>query len=240
MSPGLALSRPLGGSRVRWPAVMATSHRTLHHGDAEQRRRRPQRALLHPVRLPSPIGSLPRSSQTARHSLCRAVWRNPRVCPQPMCSWQRDSTACTGTLPHSGCVLRPERTFLTARLPAAPCGAPPPPDPHGLSLPHATAHTLASSSTTLLWWHAPCTSSQRESPLRNAAFILPYSYLPITHTRVTRYPASECEHAPRQPAALRAWFGNRKCRHQAELRVGLRASRIAGSRNIRLSSCGKL
>lgn len=128
MSPGLALSRPLGGSRVRWPAVMATSHRTLHHGDAEQRRRRPQRALLHPVRLPSPIGSLPRSSQTARHSLCRAVWRNPRVCPQPMCSWQRDSTACTGTLPHSGCVLRPERTFLTARLPAAPCGAPPPPE----------------------------------------------------------------------------------------------------------------
>ena len=34
MSPGLALSRPLGGSRVRWPAVMAKSHRTLHHGDA--------------------------------------------------------------------------------------------------------------------------------------------------------------------------------------------------------------
>ena len=29
--------------------------------------------------------SLPRSSQTARRSLCRAVWRKARACPQPVC-----------------------------------------------------------------------------------------------------------------------------------------------------------
>ena len=37
-------------------------------------------------RLPAPSRS---PSQTARRSLRRAVWRNPRACPQPLCSWRR-------------------------------------------------------------------------------------------------------------------------------------------------------
>ena len=207
---------------------------------------------------------MPSSGDGVRSARCSILSDSSRLSAPSRAPHKLHATACAGLcggtqeFAHSLCA----RGSATARhaqahsLTVAACSAlsapssqpaslphpvaHPPPDPHGLSLPHATAHALASSSTTLLWWHAPCTSSQRESPLINAAFILPYSYLPITHTRVTRYPASECEHAPRQPAALRAWFGNRKCRHQAELRVGLRASRIAGSRNIRLSSCGKL
>jgi hypothetical protein len=52
----------------------------------EQRGRYPQRSLLRPSGSSDP--RLPLLSQPARRSLCRAVRRYPRACPQPLWSWR--------------------------------------------------------------------------------------------------------------------------------------------------------
>jgi len=59
----------------------------------------------------------------ARRSLRRAVWRAPRACPQPLCSWrasesgQRDSTAHSTARSSAMAACSPERALPTARPP---------------------------------------------------------------------------------------------------------------------------
>ena len=101
---------------------MATPHLALPDGDAEQRKRRPQRALLHRIRLPSPTGSLPRSSQTARHSLRHAVWRAPKdTAPHASpsthpCTRDTEDFAVPPILPLARCTWWPQRMPYTSGI----------------------------------------------------------------------------------------------------------------------------
>ena len=167
-----------------------------HCTTEELRRSRPQRILLprillQRIRLPS-LGS----SCTACRSLRRAVRRNPIVCPpSSLLVAARGSGAAP--LQHAMHTARSSAVAARSTLSAPssqpasspPCTAHPvahPPEtPMGFRCPMPLRTHLLPAAQHLPWWHAPCTRSRREFPLRDAAFILPYSYLPITHTLVS-------------------------------------------------------
>ena len=87
--PALHLA-PLGAgpsspSGAALPTATATPH--THHGDVEQRRRRPQRPLLHRTRLQRPRLATPPQTCTPQPAPCGGT---PRVFPQPpVWSWWR-------------------------------------------------------------------------------------------------------------------------------------------------------
>ena len=103
-------------------------HRTF---PTEEQGRHPQRSLLHRTRLQRPRLP-PRSSQTARRSLRRAVWRNPKSVPTAsvVVASERIPGSTAARHAHSAVLLRgcmPPRARLThcppALLHGAPCGA---------------------------------------------------------------------------------------------------------------------
>jgi hypothetical protein len=112
---------------------MATPHHRTFPTE-EQRRRHPQRSLLHRTRLQRPPA--PDSSTNLHATACAVMCggHQERACPQPLCSWRHanplDHSPATrhahGALLRSGCVL-PEHTLPTACPPS--CMA------------HAVAHT---------------------------------------------------------------------------------------------------
>ena len=179
-----------------------------HCTTEELRRSRPQRILLprillQRIRLPSLGSSTNCTPQPAPYCVAE-----PKECTHNPSARGGARIYGTPARPHAMHTARSSAVAARSALSAPssqpasspPCTAHPvahPPEtPMGFRCPMPLRTHLPPAAQHLPWWHAPCTRSRREFPLRDAAFILPYSYLPITHTRVTRYSASECEHAP--------------------------------------------
>ena len=112
---------------------MATPH---HHTfpTEEQRRRRPQRSLLHRTRLQRP--RLPLLSQPAHHSLRRAVWRNPKSVPTASVVVAASESGQHGSTAHS-----------TARSSSVTACSPSSPPPLPARPPSCTAHPAAHTSS---------------------------------------------------------------------------------------------
>ena len=214
---------------------MATPH---HHTfpTEEQRRRHPQRSLLHRIQLQRP--RLPTPSQPARRNLRRAVWRNPKSLPTAsLWSWrasesgQRDSTACARRAPPWP---RVPPSAPTARPPAllhgAPCAAHilQRHEHHGCSclVPLRTrTHLQLHAATVARVPHAhadatvPCyaAAASQQAPAASAVF-QPHSLGPMGDAR--RMPLVSPRATVRQhPPPLTAACARRICREWAACQV---------------------
>ena len=166
----LASGGSASGSVDRLPRCAAHSHappphRTVPDGDAGATETASAARAAPPHPAPA-TPALSRSSHTARHSLCRVVWRNPNSLPAAsavVASERIRAARQHGSAAHSS-VRAPQR-WLHA-LPSAPSSQParPPsctahPVAHTspetratrVSLPHAAAHARASSCTRPRW-----------------------------------------------------------------------------------------